>query len=174
MNTEKEHQCLSCGYGNASFNALDGKSSPKPGDISLCLKCGHLMGFDEHSNLRELTEEEMLKIAGSKELMEAQEVRKLASEALSIKKAKRSFTSLNIKEKSSLVIEFLSDLQLPDRETIILADFLRFKAIRNLAESNNIPEKEWPTMIDDFNALFKKTALETWSKIKNEEEKRAS
>jgi hypothetical protein len=32
---------------------------PKPGDISICLYCGHLMAFDEALKFRELSSEEM-------------------------------------------------------------------------------------------------------------------
>ena len=48
---------------------------PKPGDFTICLACGHLMGFREDLTLRDLTSIEMLKVAGDKRILAVQRAR---------------------------------------------------------------------------------------------------
>lgn len=64
----KESQCLAC------KKKLDGAGqiirpdepavSPSPGDILVCLHCGHIMAYADDLTPRELTDEEMLDVAG--------------------------------------------------------------------------------------------------------------
>lgn len=71
-----ENKCLACGY---AMNMARGLSSdttkPGPGDVSVCLNCGHLMGFNPDLTLRELSDEEAHDIAGDKDLLRAQAAR---------------------------------------------------------------------------------------------------
>jgi hypothetical protein len=68
-------KCLGCGTdlddATAVSQPLD-KIMPKPGDYTVCLKCGHMMAFSETLTLREMTGEEMHKIAGDERLLIAQ------------------------------------------------------------------------------------------------------
>lgn len=80
-----ESRCLDCGKVlDAASNAI-GDGLPKPGDITICLDCGHIMVFDEHLKVRIPNDQEMFEMAGSKNLL-------LAQQALALMKA--------IKEKS--------------------------------------------------------------------------
>jgi hypothetical protein len=51
--------CLSCGYRmDAAGPAYERDATPRPGDITMCLACGHLMAFERGMTLRDLTPEE--------------------------------------------------------------------------------------------------------------------
>ena len=56
--------CPSCGAINDAATDPTGKAAPKPGDISLCFRCGHLCAFADDLTLRALTDAEMIDIAG--------------------------------------------------------------------------------------------------------------
>jgi hypothetical protein len=48
--------------------------TPRPGDLTVCLYCGHLQAFDADLKLRNLTDEEMHAIAGDEKLLAAQRI----------------------------------------------------------------------------------------------------
>ena len=54
---------------------MDEERLPKPGDPNVCIYCGHIMAFDENLQLRDLTPDEELKIAGDPALMVIQQAR---------------------------------------------------------------------------------------------------
>ena len=57
--------CASCGKSmDAASNADEAHTPPHPGDISICLYCGHLMLFDSDLCLRALTDAEIVEVAG--------------------------------------------------------------------------------------------------------------
>ena len=71
-----DQTCSSCGYAvNAASNLTNDKKKPTAGDVSVCLRCGHLMAFNNDMTLRELTSDEMYKIAGDKRILAIQEAR---------------------------------------------------------------------------------------------------
>ena len=47
----------------------------KPGDISVCLYCGHLSALGDDFKIRPLTEEEMYRVAGDPRILLVQELR---------------------------------------------------------------------------------------------------
>lgn len=49
---------------------------PTPGAITICMTCGHVMAFAEDMRLRELTEQEMMDIAGHKDILRIQKARR--------------------------------------------------------------------------------------------------
>jgi hypothetical protein len=59
-------------------DGVDHRSQPKPGHITVCIGCGHLMAFAEDMRLRNLTDAEMYEIAGDPRLIAVQCARKLA------------------------------------------------------------------------------------------------
>jgi Na+-translocating ferredoxin:NAD+ oxidoreductase RNF subunit RnfB len=69
--------CTACGYicDMASCVTDDDARIPAPGDISVCLKCGHMMGFTKDLKLRDLNDEEMLRAAGDPVIVKLQELR---------------------------------------------------------------------------------------------------
>jgi hypothetical protein len=50
-------------------------ASPDPTDFTVCFDCGHVMGFAEDLSLRELTTEEIIKIAGDPRIIAIQKAR---------------------------------------------------------------------------------------------------
>ena len=67
--------CCNCGCElDWALNA-DGHY-PVAGAYSICADCGHLMMFDEALRLRNLTDQEVIKIAGDPQLLELQKFRR--------------------------------------------------------------------------------------------------
>jgi hypothetical protein len=54
--------------------SIDGDAKPEDGDVSICLKCGHFMIF-ENSQPRNPTDAEMCDIAGDPRNITVQKVR---------------------------------------------------------------------------------------------------
>lgn len=76
-------KCLACGYDtDTSSNLADDDLKPEPGNISICIQCGHLMAFADDMSFRELNDEEMLAVAGDKEILLIQKARAMAQEEL--------------------------------------------------------------------------------------------
>jgi hypothetical protein len=70
--------CTNCGKINDAATYIgSGKETPSPGDISICYYCSHIMAFDEKLKLRELTDAEIIEVAGDPRLI-------LASDALAM------------------------------------------------------------------------------------------
>jgi Zn ribbon nucleic-acid-binding protein len=69
-----EHKCPQCGYLiDTTVEAYgDIGNLPNPGDVSMCISCGHAMLFNEDLTVREPTEKEALVINLMPEVMEAQ------------------------------------------------------------------------------------------------------
>ena len=72
-----DSHCLACGYltNAASFITGPDRTIPKPGDVSVCLQCGHLMSFNDDLSLRELTGQEMYAVAGDRRILDIQRAR---------------------------------------------------------------------------------------------------
>lgn len=71
-------ECLGCGKRMDGATGVDHRSRPKPGHITICIGCGHLMAFADDMRLRNLTDAEMYEIAGDPRLIAVQRARKLA------------------------------------------------------------------------------------------------
>lgn len=67
--------CSSCNSHTDAATCVDGKSLPSPGDVSICLYCGHIAVFSDDMILRPLTSEEMHEVAGNKAILQAQSIR---------------------------------------------------------------------------------------------------
>lgn len=70
----KENECLNC---KALLDAATGanhKDSPRPDDITICIKCGHVMAFSDEMLFRELSEKEMIMVAGNAEIIALQQI----------------------------------------------------------------------------------------------------
>lgn len=69
--------CTNCSKpldGATSVGAEDGV--PDPGDVTVCIYCGHIMAFDEDLYLRDLTAAEQIDVAGDERILAAQWARK--------------------------------------------------------------------------------------------------
>jgi len=68
--------CLDCGKElDRVTHPTDPAARPEPGDISICLSCGHVMAFAEDFTVRALTGKEMVEIAGDPRIMAIQKAR---------------------------------------------------------------------------------------------------
>lgn len=53
--------CSKCGYNFDCATDLRVENRPKPGDWSMCFKCGNIAVFDEQLKVRSATQEELLR-----------------------------------------------------------------------------------------------------------------
>jgi hypothetical protein len=51
--------------------STEGDHKPSPGDITICVDCRHLCAFAEDMSLRELTDHEVVAVAGVKRVLRA-------------------------------------------------------------------------------------------------------
>jgi hypothetical protein len=65
-------KCSSCGYRFNATTDLTGDAVPRPGDYSICIKCGHLMVFNDDLRLREPTDAEIVEVAGDPQMLDMQ------------------------------------------------------------------------------------------------------
>lgn len=70
-------KCLACGGAmNMATGVSNGNTSaPGPGDLTICLLCGHIMSYGPDQTLRELTDAEAHDAAGDKDILKVQEIR---------------------------------------------------------------------------------------------------
>jgi len=54
---------------------VHGDVRPGPGDITVCIMCGHVMGFCSDLTLRDLTSEEQVQVAGDPRILAVQRAR---------------------------------------------------------------------------------------------------
>lgn len=55
--------CPNCGHTLDASAGLDGVL-PEPGDITVCVYCGHICAYDDDLRLRDLNEQEAYDVAG--------------------------------------------------------------------------------------------------------------
>lgn len=74
----KPAPCLNCGKVNDRLGgAIDEHSVPVPGDVTMCIECGHLAIYDENpQRLRELTAAELLEVMQDPEIQAVQLARR--------------------------------------------------------------------------------------------------
>jgi len=70
----KPMRCPNCGTVNDSAASVNvEKASVKPGDVSICIKCGHLAVFTERLKLRDPNDDEIKNMAGDPRLVRVME-----------------------------------------------------------------------------------------------------
>lgn len=69
-----EQTCPSCGKRLDAATALE-RGGVRPGDVSICIYCGHLSILGEDNRLRPPTDAEMIEIAGDPRILRAQAAR---------------------------------------------------------------------------------------------------
>jgi len=73
-----ESACLNCGMKLDATTAVleyGFDATPDPGDLAVCICCGHLMAYANDLSLRELTDDEVRETAGSGALIAIQRAR---------------------------------------------------------------------------------------------------
>lgn len=73
-------KCLHCGVENDAATSVGEDAGPEPGNITVCIECGHIMAYDTEMKLRELTTSEILEVAGDERILAVQRARKRMAE----------------------------------------------------------------------------------------------
>ena len=69
----KPSSCLNCGHLVDAVSVAGAAQPPaRPGDFTVCLYCSHIMALDADLQVRALTDDEIVEIAGNPELLEMQ------------------------------------------------------------------------------------------------------
>lgn len=64
--------CLQCGYRMDAASSADNSGAlPRPGDPTVCIKCGAVMLFADDLSLRGLSDDEIQQFTADRELMAA-------------------------------------------------------------------------------------------------------
>lgn len=72
-------RCPNCDEPNDYAGAVDGSDAkPRPGDASICWRCGHLCVFDEDLRLKNPSDAQITAIAGDRRIVKAQSARAFA------------------------------------------------------------------------------------------------
>ena len=74
----KGANCLACGQLIDAASSIFGDHVPRPGDITVCLFCGHIMAFTTYRKglrLSELTSEQAHAVAGDSRVLAVQRAR---------------------------------------------------------------------------------------------------
>jgi len=62
--TIPESTCINCGHVNDRAFALGADIRPCPGDVTICVECGHLMVFTDDLRFRNPNSDELKRFAG--------------------------------------------------------------------------------------------------------------
>ena len=68
-------KCLGCGKLINAATDVVASREPEPGDITICLDCGHIMAFDVNLKVRPLSDEEIIRVAGNPIILRMQDAR---------------------------------------------------------------------------------------------------
>jgi hypothetical protein len=64
-------ECLNCGHPLDRATSATGDHTAKPGDVTLCIRCSHIMIFTDEMGFRDPTEKELADIAADADVMRA-------------------------------------------------------------------------------------------------------
>ena len=65
-------RCINCRTRFDGASVVDEVyARPKPGDFTVCIRCGHIMAFGNNLRLRNLTDEEIIEVAGDARIVRA-------------------------------------------------------------------------------------------------------
>jgi len=67
--------CTNCGTILDAATSVGDHGIPSEGDVTICIKCGHIMAFDSDLALRDLTGEEIVEFAGDPRIIAIQKAR---------------------------------------------------------------------------------------------------
>jgi hypothetical protein len=67
--------CTNCGQKIDGATGLTDGNAPESGDCTICIYCGHIMIFADDLTLRDPTEDEIIRLAGDKQIIAVQRVR---------------------------------------------------------------------------------------------------
>ena len=67
--------CVNCGRVVDAATSVGSEASPDPGDVTICLYCGHLMAFTDALTLRDLNDQEIIECAGDPRIIAIQKAR---------------------------------------------------------------------------------------------------
>jgi len=61
--------CINCGKSLTAASPVTGGRAPQPGDIAICLDCRHLQVYADDMKIRNLTDDEVVEVAGDEEIV---------------------------------------------------------------------------------------------------------
>jgi hypothetical protein len=64
-------KCVDCGK---IIDTATGAGQPNPGDVAICIQCGHIAIFANDLSLHEPNDSEIHKIAGNKKVLRTQKI----------------------------------------------------------------------------------------------------
>jgi hypothetical protein len=67
--------CLACGCQLNRASSFTHDNRPDDGDLTICIRCGHIMAYTADLSMRELTDAEVVKAAGNQEILDIQRAR---------------------------------------------------------------------------------------------------
>lgn len=67
--------CISCRKELDAASGVGVEAKPEPGDVTVCIGCGHIMVFADDLRLRNPKDDEMREIAGRPEIIAIQKAR---------------------------------------------------------------------------------------------------
>jgi hypothetical protein len=68
--------CTGCGKRVDGATPIDDKTAtPDPGDVTVCIYCGHIMAYADDLQLRNLTAVEMHEVAGDERILAVMQLR---------------------------------------------------------------------------------------------------
>lgn len=68
-------KCTSCERELDGVTGVGCDTAPEPGDFTVCIRCGHIMAFGDDLHLRDLTDDEMMMVAGDDRVIAIQKAR---------------------------------------------------------------------------------------------------
>ena len=71
------NKCLNCDYKFDAATSMFNEAQPKPGDITVCLRCGHIMAFTKSLAVRNLTNQEKREVTGDPRIQLLEEARRV-------------------------------------------------------------------------------------------------
>jgi hypothetical protein len=66
--------CTACGKVSDTATHVGSDIAPSPGDMTICFYCHHLMVFTNNLTQRDLTDDEMIEVAGDPTLVNATKI----------------------------------------------------------------------------------------------------
>jgi hypothetical protein len=121
-------RCLACGKELDMAMNSEGKDPPRPGDLTICLTCGHLMAFNAGLELRELNDDEMKDVAGDRRIIHLQDLRvKALSGELEDEAAKAASEAREMAFRTRTIAKMIGPLLKglgPELQGAVLADLV--------------------------------------------------
>jgi hypothetical protein len=152
--SDLEVNCLNCGATLYKATSLNCDEKPHEGAITICSECGHIMGLDFKLNVRELTGQEIVDLAGNPEVIKAVKFSALLKLEMEMKRELRPAFS-----------KFLNEVKLESRASD--SKNLWYCRIQGKSDSEvGVGETESEAIEDLMDKVLKGMVNETYKRLK--------